>query len=355
MVATSRKGGMWLLAPCREESGACTARFEVAVTWPALIAHADWGTDRRKRQMAVALLSRAGGDGHASYVVESLAPAADGRELFSQLRAAADPGQAMIGFDFPIGLPRSYAAAAGIMAFPAFLEALGTPPWHNFHLVAAQPDEISLYRPFYPMRPGASRREHLHLALGLSDSDLRRRCDGNDAESLFWTLGGKQVGKGALIGWQLIAAARRATPGVRLWPFDGPLSQLLTGQAETVVAETYPREYYCHLGPPAARGRWSKRRRADRLRQVSGLFTWAESLPVEWDPGIRRRVESGFSDDRNGEDEFDAVIGMLAMIAVVTGTIDAGVPSDDPAVITTEGWILGRAADGPTRRPSQPG
>ena len=286
--------------------------------------------------------ARGNGDGHASYVVESLGPATDGRWFFGQLRAAAGPGQAMIGFDFPIGLPRAYAAAAGIAAFPAWLAALGTPPWDSFHLVAAQPGEITRYRPFYPMRPGGTRREHLHLALGLSARDLRRRCEVNDAEALFWTLGGKQVGKGALIGWQLIAAARRARPGILLWPFDGPLSELLTGRAPTVVAETYPREYYRHLAPSA---RWSKRRRADRLRQIPGLFAWAGSLPVEWDASIHRRVESGFSDDRNGEDEFDAVIGLLGMIAVVTGALDAGLPADDPAVLSTEGWILGRAAD----------
>ena len=322
---------------------------------PALIAHADWGTDRRKRQVAVARLARAGGDGQASYVVESLAPATDGPGFFSQLRAAAGPGQAIAGFDFPIGVPRSYAAAAGITAFPALLAALGTPPWQSFHLVAARPEEISLYRPFYPMRPGGSRRAHLSAALGLPAADLRRRCEGNDAESLFWTLGGKQVGKGALLGWQLIAAARRDPPGVRLWPFDGPLPELLTGHAQTVVAETYPREYYRHLGPAAGPGRWSKRRRADRLRQVSGLFSWARSLPVEWDAGIRQRVESGFADDRNGEDEFDAVIGLLGMIAVVAGSLDDGVPSDDPAVISTEGWILGRAGGGPGQLSSPAG
>jgi len=145
----------------------------------------------------------------------------------------------------------------------------------------------------------------------------------------------------------MIAAARHAKPGILLWPFDGTLFDLLQGQAQPVVAETYPREYYRHLGPAADRGRWSKRRRADRLRQVSGLFSWARSLPVEWDAGIRQRVESGFADDRNGEDEFDAVIGLLGMIAVVTGSIDDGMPSDDPAVISTEGWILGRAGGGP--------
>jgi hypothetical protein len=229
--------------------------------------------------VAVARLKHADGGNHASYAVESLAPAVDGGEFFGHLREAAGAGQAMAGFDFPIGLPRRYTAVAGIAAFPAFLEALGTAPWQSFHLVATQPDEITLYRPFYPMRPGASRREHLYLALGLSGPDLRRRCEGTDAESLFWTLGGKQVGKAALLGWQLIAAARRAAPGIGLWPFDGLLPRLLTGQPQTVVVETYPREYYRHLGAPAAGGRWSKRRRADRLRQIpcmsAGMPTFA--------------------------------------------------------------------------------
>jgi hypothetical protein len=187
----------------------------------------------------------------------------------------------------------------------------------------------------------------LQLALGLSARDLRRRCERNDAEALFWTLGGKQVGKGALIGWQLIAAARHARPGLLLWPFDGALSELLNGRAQPVVAETYPPRV---LPSSGAACRWrplEQPRKADRLRLVPGLLTWAESLSAGWDASIRRRVESGFSDDRNGEDEFDAVIGLLAMIAVVTGAILPGVPADYPAVLGTEGWILGRAADDP--------
>jgi hypothetical protein len=313
--------------------------------WPSLIAHADWGTDSRKRQVAVARLSHTGGDIPGCYLVESLAAAPGTGEFFGQFCVSADPGQAMIGFDFPIGLPRNYGAAAGVSSFPGFLETLGSPPWESFHLVAAQPDEITLHRPFYPKRPGSSRREYLQQALGLSAQDLRRRCEGTDAEALFWTLGGKQVGKAALLGWQMIAAARRTQPGILLWPFDGPLPELLTGQAQLVVAESYPREYYRYLGPPTGHGRWSKRRRADRIRLIPGLLAWAAGLPVEWDASIYRRVESGFSDSRNGEDEFDAIIGLLAMIAVVTGAIGAGVPADDPAVLGIEGWILGRTAE----------
>src|SRR6202034_4243046 len=95
---------------------------------PALIAHADWGTAPGKRQLAVARLLPGG----ACYQVVSVAPAPTGQQpqgdLFQYLSAAAEPGQAMIGFDFPVGLPIAYAKAAGISSFPEFLDALGSPP-----------------------------------------------------------------------------------------------------------------------------------------------------------------------------------------------------------------------------------
>jgi hypothetical protein len=317
--------------------------------WPSVVAHADWGVDRAKRQMALASLDPGGigaGPGCGAgpgYMVSSLAPAAEGQELFDGIQAAARPGQALVGFDFPIGLPRKYAAAAGITSFPGFLAALGAPPWDEFHLVAARPAEITLHRPFYPASPGGTRREHQYQALRLAGPDLRRRCEGTDAEILFWTLGGKQAGKGALAGWQLIAAARRRDQGISLWPFDGTLPGLLAGGDRVVVAEAYPREYYRYLGPLPGPGRWSKRRREDRLRRIPGLLSWASSLGVRWDAAILDRAESGFSAGKNGEDEFDAVIGLLAMIGVITGSIDAGAPPGDRAVPSVEGWILGRA------------
>jgi hypothetical protein len=315
---------------------------------PTVIAHADWGLDRRKRQLAVARLVSGGAGLSPRYLVASLAPAPDGLgpegDLFRGLREAAAPGQAMAGFDFPIGLPRAYATAAGISSFPQFLDVLGSPPWQEFAVVARRPGEITLYRPFYPAAPGGTKREHLYHALGLTAPELRRVCEGTDAETLFWTLGGKQVGKGALAGWRLLAAARYQKPGIALWPFGGPLPRLLDGNSRIVVVETYPREYYRHFRPSGARQpRWSKRRREDRLTWIPSLLRWAESLGVTWEAGILRRVEEGFSAGKNGEDEFDSVIGLLALIGVVTGTIPAGEPHDHPAITTTEGWILGRS------------
>ncbi len=314
---------------------------------PAVVAHADWGTAPRKRQLAMARQA----SNRLGYQVVSIAPAPSGRQpqgdLFQHLRAAAEPGQAMVGFDFPIGLPVAYAKAAGISSFPGFLDAFASdpppPPWQEFATVARHRDEISLHRPFYPDKPGGTRREHLYLALGLTAGELRRRSEGTDAEALFWTLGARQVGKGALAGWRLLAAALQWAPGIALWPFDGPLPELLAGRGRIVVAETYPREFYRYIRPPAAQaGRWSKRRRADRRSWVPGLLRWAESLAVSWHPGVLARVEEGFSAGPNGEDEFDATVGLLGMIAVVTGTIAPGEPPG-AEITTTEGWILGRS------------
>ena len=209
--------------------------------------------------------------------------------------------------------------------------------------VAEHASEISLARPFYPARPGGTRRADLSAGLGLSLAQLRRRCDGRDAETLFWTLGGKQVGKAALHGWQMLRQARAGQPDIALWPFEGSLPELLAGPARFVCAETYPREFYRYFDavPPV---RWSKRRRADRLARVPALFDWARRLGVRWDRGVRGRVAAGCSDGPAGEDEFDAISGVLGMIAVVTGEIPPGVPAGDPVVAATEGWILGRAA-----------
>jgi hypothetical protein len=297
---------------------------------PDLVAHADWGIAPRKRVTAVARRTPAG------YEIVALTAAGDG-DLAAALRRRYQPFQAVLGFDFPIGLPRAYARAAGVTSFTEFLGQLGAPPWEEFGQVAARPGEISLRRPFYPARPGGARRAHLSAGLGLTGPQLRRRCDGTDAETLFWTLGAKQAGKAALHGWQLLRLARAGGADIALWPFDGPL---LAGPGFT-VAETYPREFYQYFGVP--RRGWSKRRRADRLTCIPALLAWAGELGVRWDDAVRGRVSAGCSNGPDGEDEFDAIAGVLGMIAVVTGVIPPGVPAADPAVTAIEGWILGRA------------
>jgi hypothetical protein len=315
------------------------------MTPPAVVAHADWGCDPRKQQVAVAELI-AGSMARPRYQVVSVDRASRGEaDLFSVLEDRVGRGHCLVGFDFTIGLPRDYAAAVGVTWFPAFLDLIGSGAWREFAHVADRASEICLHRPFYPRRPGGTRRTDLYDGLGLSAAQLRRWADGRDAETLFWTLGPKQAGKASLDGWRLIREARARGVDIALWPFDGSLACLLAGPAAFVVAETYPREYYRHFGAPPT-GRWSKRRCNDRLTCVPRLLAWADSLGVGFAADVRRLVTAGFGDGPAGEDQFDCVVGVLGMIGVVTGAIPVGLPGDDPAVVTTEGWILGRAADG---------
>ncbi|MGO9661142.1 MAG: DUF429 domain-containing protein, partial [Acidimicrobiales bacterium] len=213
---------------------------------PAYVAHADWSVERAKRQVAMARLD---GD---SYRVLFVRPAEQestwGQGLRRALGVPDEEATLLAAFDFPIGLPRAYACKANIALFPTFLRKIGQEPWARFATAAGTPAEISLYRPFYPARPGGTRRVHLSEGLGLEAGQLRRVCDGRDAETLFWTLGGKQVGKAALSGWRLLTRAQERDH-LALWPFDGPLRHL-TSSCPTVAAESYPREYYRYVLPP---------------------------------------------------------------------------------------------------------
>jgi len=52
-------------------------------------------------------------------------------------------------------------------------------------------------------------------------------------------------------------------------------------------------------------------------------------------------IASGFIPPSGGEDAFDAIIGLLGMLAVVLGYQPAGDPGDDE-IRRIEGWILGQ-------------
>ena len=256
----------------------------------------------------------------------------------------------VLGLDVPIGLPADYARRAGVDDFIGLLPRLGRGRWGDFYTVRSTPDDISLTRPFYPMRPGGTRQRHLLDGLGVQDmSDLLRRCDAATADRgaaspLFWTLGGKQVGKAAIIAWRDLIA-----PGlmddelsVSIWPFDGSLQALVSGGG-IVIAETYPAEACLHLGlRPPGRG-WSKRTREGRLAQKDRIERWAERRLVTFDGALHHRLADGFGPSTHADDPFDAMLGLLSMIEVATGHRPPGAPGTRE-VRTVEGWILGQAA-----------
>lgn len=306
----------------------------------AVVAHCDWSMDHKKRWMAVA--TKRGEDWH----LQSPELVGDTSSLFERLRRrAADPGALLIGFDFPIGLPAAYARAIGLGSFREALTSFGSGIWSDWYDVADHRDHISLQRPFYPVRPGGTARAHLFDALRISDAlSLLRICERATADRqaaclLFWTLGGNQVGKGAISGWREIIVPRLNEIG--LWPFDGSLVDLADSN-RVIVTETYPGDVYRQIGMP--RSGWSKRRHTDRIRMGQSIVPWLAARP-NLDTGLLQPIiDDGFGSDKTGEDRFDAVIGLLGMLDVVDGRRGEGIPAID-AVHKWEGWILGHHRD----------
>lgn len=308
---------------------------------PDLLVSADWGVAAAKRWMCVAERCAAG------YRIRSPQPVGCLTDFWARIARRAGNGSACVGFDFPLGLPVRYAQRAGIGSFRQALAQFGRDAWEDFYRVAGHPGEITPRRPFYPLRPGGTTQRQLLDGLGVSAmADLLRRCERPTAQRgaaapLFWTLGGKQVGKAAIVGWRDLLGSGLADPALQLhlWPFDGDLAGLCR-PGTIVAAETYPAEACVQLGlRPPGRG-WSKRSRDDRAA-LAGHLTAAmrcrEAVPVA---GLSRQLRDGFGSAPDAEDRFDALLALLSMIDVCTGRRRAGAPHDD-RVRRLEGWILG--------------
>jgi hypothetical protein len=301
--------------------------------------HADWSNAANKRWVARATRSNIG------WRVTPPSPVGDTRVFADELFTAVGP--VLAGFDFPIGLPAAYGQLTGLADFPAALEVFGHGEWAQFFVVAETPQQVSRTRPFYPRASiRGSTQAHLWHGLKMECFDaLRRQCERSTptrraACPLFWTLGGNQVGKAAISGWQeVIVPARRR--GARLWPFDRTLSELALAGIP-VLAETYPAEAYGHVGV-ALGGSMSKRRQADRRSAMNGLLDWARQRSVTFSTELAAQIEDGFGARGDGEDAFDALIGALGMIEVTDGRRPER-PASRERVDTWEGWILGQAS-----------
>ncbi len=188
------------------------------------LVHSDWSTSPKKRWAAEAQRTSSGWWVDAPKQVGVL------DDFLDDLLGLPQP--TLAGFDFPIGVPAAYARKAKVSSFTDLLEALGDGDWSEFYCVCKESKEISLHRPFYPrVSSSRARQDHLLTALGVGDIDaVRRNCERRTdtrkaACSLFWTLGGNQVGKAAISGWRdVVQPARKA--GALLWPFDGELTAL---------------------------------------------------------------------------------------------------------------------------------
>ncbi len=302
------------------------------------LAHADWSIRPQGRWMAMAC--REG----LEWRVSAARMIAEPARLLPEIASAASDGPALLGVDLPVGAPGAWAAQAGVASFPGLLDALGDGRWSDFWRPAVTADEISLTRPFYPRGVGGKKQAQLYRALGFDRmAALRRECEWTaggkgSGTPLFWTLGPAQVGKAALHFWEHVLQPARRAGSVAIWPFDGDLDAI-AAPGRVAVAETYPGEIYGWLGLGiGGRGR-RKGRVADRADDAGALLAAGARLGAMFDDDARAQIEAGFAGE--GDDAFDAMVGLLGMLEVVVGGRDPGAPRTQ-AVRSVEGWILGR-------------
>lgn len=298
---------------------------------PKWVAHADWSINRRKRWLAEANL------------VEGVYHLKAARPL-QHADYVLDSDDLLLGVDFPLGLPLAYAKAIGVASFRAFIESVRRGEHDSFFEVADSAENISLARPFYPKRPGGTKQQHLLDGLGFANKrDLYRWCDRETDKrragaNIFWTMGANQIGKGMLAGWRELLLPN--WDNITLWPFDGSLTELAFGpNAKPVVAEAYPGEFYHHFGMFAQRG--SKRSQAVRQHEGTKLLGWAERQRVTISAELQTQITSGFGPKPDGEDPFDAVVGLFGMLNVVLNN-QADIPKLPDFVYEVEGWVFGQ-------------
>ena len=164
---------------------------------------------------------------------------------------------------------------------------------------------------------------------------------------MFWTLGPKAVGKATLAGWRdaikPALADRRARYAI--WPFDGPLSELVE-TFDAVIVETYPAEFYRRLGLRIGTAGHSKTSPEARQATASALLAWCTEHGIVPDDDLAGQILDGFGAGKEGEDPFDAVVGLLGMVATIRGASEPELP-DDPAIRQVEGWMFGQPVPSP--------
>lgn len=181
--------------------------------------------------------------------------------------------------------------------------------------------------------------------------ELRRVCERaaggrRAAAPLFWLVGGNQVGKAAISGWRdVLLPVVRAGIQIGLWPFDGDLESLVA-RHDVVVTETHPTEFYRHLDAHPDPG---KRTQAGRRPACVAMATRADAIGVALSDEAHAALDDAFGDHSTAEDRFDAFVGLIGMLNVLSGRRPAGPPPNLPGEVTAvEGWILGQSDAAPT-------
>ena len=127
---------------------------------------------------------------------------------------------------------------------------------------------------------------------------------------------------------------------IGVWPFQGDLPALMRN-CSCVVVETYPAEACVQVGLAAPGRGWSKRNQRHRASHHVRLMQWIAKMPVRLSTSFEATLQDGFGHLSDGEDRFDATVGLFALLEVVLGHRPDGAPTDQ-TIRNVEGWICGQ-------------
>jgi hypothetical protein len=145
-------------------------------------------------------------------------------------------GRLIVGFDFAFSFPAWFVREEGAESGPAFwpIAARRLSRW-------IEGDELQA--PFHKGRWGDG------PCAAFAGRPSKRLTDPPDADSCFHLQGPKQVGRGALRGFAVLASLRQA--GFKVWPFDA------ANDSASLVVEIFPRSLY--RSRRIAKGMWRSR------------------------------------------------------------------------------------------------
>jgi hypothetical protein len=252
-------------------------------------------------------------------------------------------GPVLIGFDAPLGVPKSYLDVA-ISTVPEWAGCKGFVDWllvasqrPAFFSETADRGAWSLESPFFVIsKKGRLLWEKRARSLGVES--LREIDKLTGAKSVFVVSGiPGSVGSAARDIWQgLVPFLKEPSPSVAVWPFKGTLEEL-AGSEGVVVGEIYPRAAYANAlspkGPnqraPMALAKSKCRVRRQALDQLVAS-TWVTENAV--------RV-ADLEEALDSDDAFDALLTAAALLrCVLEGT---SLESALSVAAEAEGGILG--------------
>jgi hypothetical protein len=310
---------------------------------------ADWSKDPRKREVYAADVEgrevrRLAGTWTAAGVIEAA-------------RQAAGDGAALATFDAPIGVPLSYwerlrqvSDLPELASFAAWLPHASKRP--RYFDNARTPWDWAIEQPFFAIAPGAGGRRVWEDTLKRAGvATLRHMDELTGAKPVFVTSGiPGTAGSGARELWKELGALRGkpdagdgpepshepAGVAFAIWPFDGPLNELLASHT-VVVGENYPRAAYALALSGEDAGARAPLRIAKTRREVrQAALADLQSRPWLREHAVRLNDVDTATDS---EDAFDALFTAAGLLrCVLEGTPLAPDRLVDPVA---EGGILG--------------